>query len=380
VVRGRALRATLAGGVLVGAVVVALVVSTVWAVARGDGHRARSRAVADSDLVRLRLPRAGDASPDRERAGDGALANAVGRPSGGDRAILPPPDHFDGPPPASLGGCHVNGDAPPSGGVWALIVGINDYPGDSYDLRSSVNDARDVDQALAGFGVPTDHRLLLLDGAATSCAVRAGEAWLVDHATSDATVVFFYAGHARKLSSTTEAIVTAEGRMLTDATLAQGLVGLQARNTWLALSACYGGGFDELLAPGRVLTAAADANSLAYENENFGRSYLVEYMVRQAMIQGAAPSTVQAAFAYARAAITRDYPNRVPVEYDDTSGAVDLHEPGVAQAPAPSGRPASPATRSPSAPQSPGTPGTPGTTPPPTDGCSKLTLSIIRCG
>jgi len=51
------------------------------------------------------------------------------------------------------------------------------------------------------------------------------------------------------------------------------------------MAACYGGGFTELMAPGRILTAAADANSLAYENESFGRSYLDEYLIHQALLE-----------------------------------------------------------------------------------------------
>src|SRR2546423_10759845 len=59
---------------------------------------------------------------------------------------------------------------------------------------------------------------------------------------------------------------------------------------------------------------------------------MVEYMVRRAMLQGKAPGSVQDAFAWARAQIARDYPNRQPVIIDRTRGPVVL------------GRPAAPAT------------------------------------
>ncbi|MCA1847250.1 MAG: hypothetical protein LC792_29485, partial [Actinobacteria bacterium] len=44
---------------------------------------------------------------------------------------------------------------PKDGGVWAVVVGIDDYPGTDADLRAAVADARDVDNALAAYGVPT---------------------------------------------------------------------------------------------------------------------------------------------------------------------------------------------------------------------------------
>jgi hypothetical protein len=86
------------------------------------------------------------------------------------------------------------------------------------------------------------------------------------------------------------------------------------------------------MAPGRILTAAASENELAYENATLGHSYLVEYMVHRAMLQGRASGSVQDAFNWARAQIARDYPNRQPVVIDRTRGPVVL---GRVKAPGP---------------------------------------------
>lgn len=295
----------------------------------------------------------------------------------GDRPILPPPDRFDAParpaapPPRALQGGAPAG--PPTGtGVWAVIIGINDYPGTRADLRSAVADARDVDEALARYGVPAHQRLLVRDRQASAAVVRAAVAWLVRNAGPSATAVFFYAGHVRKLGRGREAIVAADGGVVDDTELAARLAGLRAAETWIGMAACYGGGFTELLGPGRVLTAAAGADELAYENEGFGRSYLVEYMVRRAMIQRAAPTSVQAAFGWARDAIARDYPGRVPVIADSSDGDVDLRQPGYA--PAPAGGAGSPPPRQPA----PGAP--PSSAPPPReDACADLMLGIVSC-
>jgi hypothetical protein len=212
------------------------------------------------------------------------------------------------------------------------VVGIDDYPGTDADLRAAVADARDVDSALAGYGVPASHRMLLLDKQATADNVRAALGWMVGRASPDSTAVFFYSGHVRQVAgdpdhdgeAIDEAIVAADGDNVYDGQVADILRGLEARSAWIGIAACYGAGFDDALAPGRILTAAAGENDVAYENSSLGHSYLVEYMVRRAMLQGKAPGSVQDAFTWARAQIARDYPNRQPAILDRSRGPMVL--------------------------------------------------------
>lgn len=297
----------------------------------------------------------------------------------GDVQIEPPPEEFDGPAPAqrALPPRLRNLDGVvPSGGVWAAVVGINDYPGTRSDLRSAVNDATDVDEALDRFGVPAEHRLVLTDADASRPAILAAADWLVAHASSDATAVFFYAGHARRVSSSTQSIVGSDGATIRDVELRDRLAPLRAKQTWIGMAACYGGGFDELVAPGRILTAAAGRDQLAYENASFGRSYMVEYMVRQAMIERAAPGSVQTAFDYAASSLARDYPQRAPVAIDHAGGPVELGRLSAAAGPAPPPKQPSSQPRSGGAP-----PDNAGDKPKdPDDGCSALTLGVVRCG
>lgn len=275
-------------------------------------------------------------------------------PSAAEVVIAPPPEHMEG---------HVDLQAPPhllqaratpaAGGTWALVIGVNDYPGAAYDLRSAVNDADDVDRALGALGVPPERRLVLRDGQATRRTMLSSIDWLVAHAGSDAVAVLFFAGHVRKLDHDTEAMVAADGGVVSDAELARRLRGLAAQRMWIGMAACYGGGFTEALAPGRVLTGAAAANERAYENSGFGRSYMVEYMIRQGILEGRAPESVQSAFAYARDQLHRDFPDRLPVQVDRGSSPLDLRPPGSAPPP-PKPKPAPSTT-------------TTTTTPPPSD-------------
>jgi len=245
-----------------------------------------------------------------------------------------------------------------SGEVFALIIGIDDYPGSSADLRAAVADADTIDAALDGFGVPDGNRVVLRDGQARLPDVVAAVQSFVSQGDAGATLVLGYAGHVRKLDSDTEALVLADGQMLRDRDLAALLAPATAQRMWLVLATCFAGGFTELLGPGRVLTGAAGANDLAYESRALNASYLVHYMVRQAWLQGAAGRSVQDAFGYADAALARDHPRRRPIQLDALGAPMLL---GV-------GDPTSAAGQAPPSPsQPPREPNPPPSNPPPSN-------------
>lgn len=308
-----------------------------------------------------------------------------------DSVILPPPDDFGAPadapaaPPAKL----RVGNVVPSGGTWAVVIGVNDYPGARYDLDAAVNDADAVVTALSGMGVPSGNILALRDRQVNSGTIAMATDWLVAHAAPDAVAVFFYAGHVRKVGSGRESMVGSNGTLFSDAELAAKLTRLQARRAWIAIAGCYGGGFTEVLAPGRVLTGASPANKLTYENTALGNSYMVEYMVQRAMTDQKAPTSVQASFNWARDQLARDYPDRLPVQFDRGSGLLDLRplsagpRPPAKAAPAPSGGSGGSGGGSGGGSSSP-TGGSPLTNPPSTpprgeDGCTVNALGVRVC-
>ena len=254
--------------------------------------------------------------------------------------------------------------------VYGLIIGINNYPGTTSDLQGAVPDAEDMSDVLAMYGVPAENVHTLLDGDAGTPQINDALDWIVGATKPDSTVVIFYAGHVRKLSDQTEAIVAADGGVLPDWYLAKQLEPLPAHDVWIVMASCYGGGFTELMAPGRILTAAADANSLAYENDSFHRSYLDEYLVHQALLErmGDGP-TAQQAFNYAQAGLERDYPDRTLTEFDQATEAISLdgvHRPAPASSSDGSGggNQQLPSVPSPSDPP-PSPPSGPPSTPPP---------------
>lgn len=328
------------------AVVLTAVTAVVTVQMVGAHGRHEGLAVADAGLLRgsdlldrskLLLPRL---TPPTTAAPAAAAAPLSARPSLAlERVIAPPPEHFDGPaapkaaPPARLFAPPAN---PGAGGTWAVMIGINNYPGTKSDLSAAVNDATDVNEALARLGVPGGNRLLIRDAQASAEVIRAAVNWLNERAGPDATAIFFFAGHVRKVGDGRESLVAADGGTVSDSDLAARLRGLRAGRAWIGIAACYGGGFNEVLQPGRILTGAAPANSLAYENGGFQRSYMVQYMIREALIEGrAGTTTIEGAFAYAQAALARDYPNRQPVQFDHAAGELDLRQPGAQSAPPP---------------------------------------------
>lgn len=213
---------------------------------------------------------------------------------------------------------------PTGTGVWALVVGVDNYPSPSPDLRAGVTDALDMDAALAKLAVPDAQRRVLLEADATRDAVLAGFDWLAANAGPQATVVLFFSGHVRQVAGDPDAdgedvdegMVFSDGALIFDGELRTILERVVARRMWLNIAGCYAGGFDDAMAPGRVLTAASPEGVLAYENDRMRRTYLVEYMVRRAMIEGAAAGSVQEAFGWAVEALRRDYPSRLPVIFD----------------------------------------------------------------
>jgi hypothetical protein len=300
----------------------------------------------------------------------------------GDAVIAPPPERFDGAAVAPARPVDLPGGASsPAAQVFAVVVGINDYPGRNGDLRYAVADALDMTKALALFDVPASNRVLVTDRDATAGALERALRWLVQQAGPEDTTVVFYAGHVRQLGRGTEAIVTADGVETTDDRVATLLAPLSAGKTWIVMASCYGGGFDEVLAPQRILTAAAPAGSLAFESSAYGRSYLAEYMIRRAWLERQAGGTVEDAFAYAVSALEREHPQRVPVQFDHVDGRLAIgssgslgpprRPAGSTPPPRPAGEPSGSPGSQPSSPPTTSPPDEPDDEPgDPPDGCS----------
>src|SRR5205807_7119297 len=103
-----------------------------------------------------------------------------------------------------------------------------------------------------------------------------------------------------------------------------------------------------------------------------------EYLIQQAFLQGKATSSVQAAFAFAQAALAKDQPSEHLVQLDQSGGPLDLRLPGLpVRLPGPP--PPAPAPQQPSAPPPPSNtrPPDPGPPPsPPPRSCSGFVFKV----
>lgn len=260
-----------------------------------------------------------------EPSDDTATPVAEPLPAAGAPASAPP---SPAPPPvdAARAGGPLPAAAVPE--VWATIIGIDRYAGLAPDLTAAVDDATAMIAALEHLGVDASHRSVHLDGDATAAGVRAGVRWLVDHAGPEDTAVVFYAGHAR-LQGATQVVVGSDGTTVSDVELAELLAPLRAKQSWIVMAACYGGGFSELLAPGRILTAASPGDQLAFENLDLDASYLGHYLIGQALHGGRADASVQDAFTWSQTQLTAAFPNRPLVQEDWLGRPLDLRNPAA---------------------------------------------------
>jgi hypothetical protein len=87
-----------------------------------------------------------------------------------------------------------------SDGKYALLVGIDDYPGTGSDLRGPVEDARIMYRALTErFGFDPQNIVVLNDSDATRDNIANGIVQHLGQAGPDGTAVFFYSGHGTQI-------------------------------------------------------------------------------------------------------------------------------------------------------------------------------------
>lgn len=160
--------------------------------------------------------------------------------------------------------------APATGGVYILVVGIDDYPGNEDDLESTHADVALIRTVLAErFAVPPSHVRTLLDRRATRAAIIAGFREHLARAGPTGTAIFYYSGHGLRLADNAgfpddegdgrdEAIYVwgagERGAVVLDDEIGLLADDLGARRTLLILDSCFSG----TGARGQILSKVVD--------------------------------------------------------------------------------------------------------------------------
>ncbi len=141
-------------------------------------------------------------------------------------------------------------------GKYAVVVGIDDYPGTRNDLRGPVDDATMIRDALVNrFGFTNDNIVFLRDGEATRLGIANAILRHLGQAGPNGTAVFFYSGHGTHLNENIgitgqydpesgndvdEALAVNDGIIL-DEELNYLFQQIQANNTLIMVDACFSG-------------------------------------------------------------------------------------------------------------------------------------------
>jgi len=199
----------------------------------------------------------------------------------------------------------------------ALIVGINDNDPKN-PLQGADADATNMRAALLKYGFHSSDITILLDGRATRSRILAELRNLVARTPSDGIAVFAAASHGAGTS-----FRTADGARLYAGELGSYLGRIRAP-VWTSLAMCYAAGFavPGVVGPNRIATFSSAANQLTYEIPGAG-SELFYTMVKQGMLDGYAPQSVESAFRYARSTLAKSYTN-LPVISDGVPGDLVL--------------------------------------------------------
>lgn len=148
---------------------------------------------------------------------------------------------------------------------WAVLIGINDYPGSSGDLPFSVNEILSFRNTLLDGGNWLDsHIRVLTDNDATIDGISDALKWLDENEGENDISIFYYAGHGSRNSSN-ERLQVYDG-YISDGDLDAKLDDMEGQMV-IILDSCFSGGFiEEVGEKGRVVLTACQKDDVTYQD------------------------------------------------------------------------------------------------------------------
>lgn len=181
--------------------------------------------------------------------------------------------------------------------VFAVMVGISDYPGSGNDLPLTAEDARKLQQALGRQGTLAPESVTLIDAQATRAGLRQAFQRVAAAAGPDDLFLFFYSGHGNQVrgqvSATEpdgkdETIEMVDGS-ITDDELNQMFQQVRAQTSLLVLDSCFSGGFarDVVSRPGVMGLFSSEEDLTSSVAEKFQAGGFLSHFIQTGFEGGA---------------------------------------------------------------------------------------------
>lgn len=217
------------------------------------------------------------------------------------------------------------------GKKYAIVIGINDYPGDANDLQYAAADANAVENVLRSkYGFDATN-ITSLTSKCTRTEIYDTVTGLKEKLTSSDELVFFYSGHGAKgkaadgdSSNNDQAIVVWNGTtdadgfaFVWDGELKKLFDDFRTNRIVFIFDSCSSGGMGVLAKSGRIVNMACSASGYSYESSTWGGGHgqFTYYFAIQGMLFNNADTkpkdgkvTVEEAFDYTNRSCTLQKP------------------------------------------------------------------------
>jgi hypothetical protein len=174
--------------------------------------------------------------------------------------------------------------------VYAVMVGISDYPGNANDLPLTAEDARKLREALARQGALAGESVTLIDAQATRSALRQAFQQVAAAAGPNDLFLFFFSGHGNQQPGRISAIepdgkdetIELYDGTVTDDELAAMLQQVRAQTALVILDSCFSGGFarDVVSRPGVMGLFSSEEDLTSSVAEKFQAGGFLSHFVQ----------------------------------------------------------------------------------------------------
>jgi hypothetical protein len=176
---------------------------------------------------------------------------------------------------------------------WAVLVGIQDYAGNTHSTYGARGDVSAVRTALLRSGWRSDHIRTLVDGQASGQTILDAMSWLATRSGPSTFSLFHFSGHVCIASrgpcaSGHTYLWSYDNRFIPETSVGSVLGRVQGR-AWFDFAGCESGAFDAgLHSSKRLVTGSSQASETSYEQPDWNQSVWGGLVWDQAFLQGKA--------------------------------------------------------------------------------------------